>query len=75
MSKKIYCDICKNVIKTDYKKAKAKIKDVKQNSTDKYKWKKIDICMNCYNIIFIPTTYSVEFDKVSDDTIERIISG
>ena len=74
MSKKIYCDLCKNIIKTDYKKAKAKIKDVKQNSTKKYKWKKIDICMNCYNKFFTSTTYSVEFDKVEDDTIKRIIS-
>ena len=75
MSKKIYCDLCKNIIKTDYKIAKAKIKDVKQNSNDKYKWEKIDICINCYNKIFIPSIYTVEFDKVSDDTIERIISG
>ena len=75
MSKKIYCDLCKNIIKTDYKKFKAKVKDVKQNSTDKCKWKKIDICMNCYNKIFIPSIYTVEFDKVSDDTIERIITG
>ena len=41
MSKKIYCDLCKNIIKTDYKKFKAKVKEVKQNSTDKCKWKKI----------------------------------
>ena len=44
-------------------------------STDKYKWEKIDICMNCYKNFFTPSVYSVEFDKVSDDTIERIISG
>lgn len=30
MSKKRCCDLCNNIIKTDYKKAKAKIKDVKK---------------------------------------------
>lgn len=63
MSKKTYCDLCNFIIKNDYKKFKAKVKDVKQNSTNKCKWKKIDICMNCYNKIFIPTTYSVKFNN------------
>ena len=71
-----YCDLCKNMIKNDYKKAKAKIKDVKQNSTDKYKWREIDICMDCYNELFTPTPqFTVELDKVSDDIVEKIITG
>ena len=81
MSKKRCCDLCNNIIKTDYKKAKAKIKDVKkdikQNSTDNYKWKKIDICMNCYNKFFTPTQYSVsvELGKVDNDTMKKIFNG
>ena len=73
MSKKTYCDLCNNIIKKDYKKVKAKIKDVKQNNTDKYKWKKIDICMNCYNKIFIPTTYSVKLNNIKDYTKEQLL--
>ena len=73
MSKKIYCDLCKNIIKTDYKKFKAKVKDVKQNSTDKCKWKKIDICMNYYNKIFIPTTYTVKFNNIKDYNIKKLL--
>ena len=74
MSKKIYCDLCKNIIKTDYKKAKAKIKDVKQNSTDKCKWKKIDICMNCYNKIFTPTTHSIKLNNnIKDYTKKQLL--
>ena len=74
MSIKRYCDSCKNIIKTDYKKFKAKVKDVKQNSTDKCKWKKIDICMNCYNKIFIPTTYSVKLNNnIKDYTKKQLL--
>ena len=50
-----------------------KIKDVKQNSTDKCKWKKIDICMNCYNKIFIPTTYTVKFNNIKDYNIKKLL--
>lgn len=79
MSKKRCCDLCNNIIKTDYKKAKAKIKDVKkdikQNNNDNYKWKKIDICMNCYNKFFTPTIYSVELGKVDNDTMKKIFNG
>ena len=37
MSKRTYCDLCNFIIKNDYKKFKAKVKDVKQNNTDKCK--------------------------------------
>ena len=73
MSKKTYCDLCNFIIKNDYKKFKVKVKDIKQNSTDKYKWKKIDICMNCYNKIFIPTTYSVKLNNIKDYTKEQLL--
>ena len=73
MSKKTYCDLCNFIIKNDYKKFKAKVKDVKQNSTDKCKWKKIDICMNCYNKIFIPTTYSVKLNNIKDYTKKQLL--
>ena len=73
MSKKTYCDLCNFIIKNDYKKFKAKVKDVKQNSTDKCKWKKIDICMNCYNKIFIPTTYTVKFNNIKDYNIKKLL--
>lgn len=74
MSKKTYCDLCNFIIKNDYKKFKAKVKDVKQNSTNKCKWKKIDICMNCYNKLY-KSSYSVELNKVKDDVIKEIFNG
>ena len=78
--KRIYCDLCNSIIKNDYKKFKAKVKDIKKDSNNKYKWKykweKIDVCMNCYNELFTPIPqFTVELDKVSDDIVERIISG
>ena len=73
MSKRTYCNLCNFIIKNDYKKFKAKVKDVKQNNTDKCKWKKIDICMNCYNKIFIPTTYSVKLNNIKDYTKKQLL--
>ena len=74
MSKKIYCDLCNFIIKNYYKKFKAKVKDVKQNSTDKCKWKKIDICMNCYNKIFMPTTHSIKLNNnIKDYTKKQLL--
>ena len=74
MSKRTYCDLCNFIIKNDYKKFKAKVKDVKQNSTDKCKWKKIDICMNCYNKIFMPTTHSIKLNNnIKDYTKKQLL--
>ena len=77
--KQIYCDLCNSIIKTDYKKFKAKVKDIKKDSNKykwEYKWEKIDVCLNCYNELFPPTPqFTVELDKVSNSTIERIITG
>ena len=76
MSIKRYCDSCNNIIKTDYKKLKVKVENVQRDGTNNYKWKKLDVCINCYNKLFPPAPqYSFELDNVKDITLKRIESG
>ena len=76
MSIKRYCDSCNNIIKSDYKKLKVKVENVQRDGTNNYKWKKLDVCINCYNKLFPPAPqFSVELDNVKDSTLKRIVSG
>lgn len=76
MSIKRYCDSCNNIIKTDYKKLKVKVENVQRDGTNNYKWKKLDVCINCYNKLFPPEPqFTVELNKVTNGTMKRIITG